>query len=135
MTIAKFEDLEDRNFEQQLKDLLGIRPVKIWLARSNGHRLDTILSVGASQAEPIRLFDHMAGFYLLGEGVTTDLLAPIHEIFRGYCMRHKDAAKKNPTHRMVLQFRSSHTPRWPNRLLMHYPLTSPVDEDLLQEKI
>lgn len=134
MTLAKFEDLADKRFEQQLKELVGARAIKIWLARSNGHRLDTILSVGPSQAEPIRLFDHIEGFYLLGEGVTTDLLAPIHEIFRDYCVRHKDSAKKNPTHRMVLQFRSSHA-RWPNRLLMHYPLTSPVDEDLLQQKI
>ncbi|MFH0954126.1 MAG: hypothetical protein V1873_07335 [Verrucomicrobiota bacterium] len=131
MTLAKFQDLEDNQFEQDLKNLVADRPMKIWLARSNGHRIDTIVSVGTPQPEPIRLFDHMVGFYLLGEGVTPDLLAPIHKLFQDYCRRHKDAGKLNPTHRVVLHFRSS-TARWPNRLLMHYPMTSTIDMDQLE---
>lgn len=117
-------------FEAQIGKLIGGRQMKIWLAKSSGHRIDTLISIGTAQPEPIRLFDHMAGFYLLGEGVTPDLLSPMHAVFTEFCERHMHMKKQKGLHRTVVKYRSSHDEAhyWYNRLIMHYPFSASADD-------
>lgn len=116
-----------REFKSRLSQIIHGRPIKIWIAKKNRHRVDTIASVGLSQPLPIRLFDHGSGFYLLGEGVTPDLLSPIHTAFEDFCRRVKDARDKNQLHRLDVRYRSvrASDPYWYNRLIMHYPFSPP----------
>lgn len=114
-------------FRFRLSAIISGRPIKIWIAKKHRHRVDTIASVGLAQAMPIRLFDHGSGFYLLGEGVTPDLLEPIHAVFLDFCRKVKDARDKNQLHRLDVRYRSVRAtdPYWYNRLVMHYPFSPP----------
>lgn len=120
------EELLDE-FKARLAHIISRRPIKIWIAKRNRHRIDTLASVGVSQPLPIRLFEHGAGFYLLGEGVTPDLLKPIHDAFLDFCRKVRDARDKNKLNRVDVRYRSVRTtdPYWYNRLIMHYPFSPP----------
>lgn len=122
------DSVDEREFELALKNLIDERPMKIWLAKSSGQRLDTLASVGHAVPMPIQMFDHIEGFYLLGEGVPPDLLTPIHELFARYCRSHRDSAHRNPQHRVEVQYRSFEPeyPHIPNRLIMHYPFSASI---------
>lgn len=118
--------ITEREFEDRLRELIRGRPVKIWLARSAGGRLDTVFSVGAPQGEPIRNFDHLNGFYLLGEGVTPDLLPSLHELFTQYCWSHRAFQSVHPHGRVVdLRYRhlDSEDARGRHHLQIHIPLS------------
>lgn len=116
-----------KEFTLGISQLIGNRTIKVWLARRKRHRVDTIASIGRPQPAPIRLFDHGSGFYLMGEGVTPDLLAPIHKIFVSFCRKVRDERDKNKLHQLDVRYRSvrAKDPYWYNRLVMHYPFSPP----------
>jgi hypothetical protein len=127
MTSDAVPDEVINQFKANLSRIIARRPVKIWIAKRNRHRVDTVASVGLSQPLPIRLFARGAGFYLLGEGVPPDLLEPIHNAFLDFCRKVKDARDKNKLHRVDVRYRSVRAtdPYWYNRLIMHYPFSPP----------
>jgi len=110
-------------FRTGAEQIVEGKPVKIWLAHRAGHRIDTLMSVGTSQAQPQKIFDHGAGFYLLGENVTPDLVSPIHSLFEVFCGKYMKFRKSRP-HKMDVRYRSKHHDAfWYNRLFMHYPFS------------
>jgi hypothetical protein len=116
-------------FREELRKLIARKPAKMWLAQSSGHRLDTIFSIGSAQPKPIKMFDHIEGFYLLGEGVSPSLIATIHDLFQRYCKTHKAAANRNPRHAVEIRYRTFEKPHPEkhSRLIMHYPFAMPYD--------
>ena len=116
--------LSEAAFKAALVDLLRDHPAKVWLARSTGQRLDTLFSVGGAQGEPIRNFDHLNGFYLMGEGVTPDLLSPIHALFVRFCASHRTDATVHP-HGRVIDLHYQHHAGTPARpvLTLHMPFS------------
>lgn len=123
MATEKHEPLSEEQFQREIERLLAAHPAKVWLARSNGHRLDVVFSVGASQPEPIHLFDQEEGFYLLGEGVPPESISAIHALFERYCRTHKGIPlhlRDLPIH---VQYKSfGHRHAHPTRLTIRYPL-------------
>ena len=95
-----------QEFEQKMGALIHDQPIKVWLAKKRGHRVDALTAVGTAQPQPIKLFDHGAGFYLLGEGVTPEMLSPIHSIFEHFCTSYKQARGTNKLHRMTMKHRT-----------------------------
>lgn len=114
-------------FVEHINPVIKGKRIKIWLAKRSLHRVDTLAAVGLNQPYPIKLFDHGAGFYLLGEGITPDMFAPIHKVFAEFCRRMKEAKSKNKRHRLEVTYRSIQQtdPYWYNRLVMHYPFSAP----------
>lgn len=114
--------ITEAEFKAALADLLRDHPAKVWLARSTGQRLDTLFSVGAAQGDPIRNFDHLNGFYLMGEGVTPDLLSPIHALFVRFCASHRTDATVHP-HGRLIDLHYQHHAGTPARqvLTLHMP--------------
>jgi len=127
MLIEPVPDELVKEFERKMDALIHNQPIKIWLAKKRGHRVDALTAIGTAQPQPIKLFDHGAGFYLLGEGVTPELLSPIHAIFEYFCTSYKDACVKNNLHKMNMNYRSVREadPYWYNRLILHYPFAAP----------
>ena len=117
-----------KEFRTEADKIIGKKKVKIWLTKKSGHRVDTLTTIGTAQKQPVKMFDHGAGFYLMGEGITPELLAPLHSIFASFCRKMKDHRDKNQFHRMELRYRSVHEadPYWYNRLVMHYPFAAPT---------
>ena len=107
-------------FHDRLHDLIAGRPVHITLLHSDGQHLHEVFSVGIGRGAPTHIFDHVGGFYLVGEGITPDLLAPAHELFERYCRAQEtltEAERQNPIH---VEYRSfAHHDR--HRLCMHFP--------------
>ena len=114
--------ITEAEFKAALEDLLLKHPAKIWLARSTGQRLDTLFSVGGAQGAPIHNFDHLNGFYLMGEGVTPDLLGPIHTLFVRFCAGHRTDGTVHP-HGRVIDLHYQHHAGAPARqvLTLHMP--------------
>jgi hypothetical protein len=114
--------LSEEEFEAELRELVGDKSVKLWLARSNGARFDVVFSIGVAQGEPIHMFDHMEGFYLFGEGVSPDLLPGMHDLFARYCRTHRAVPFHHPDQALVMRYRSfGHGRHRPHRVSLHYP--------------
>ncbi|MFH0881277.1 MAG: hypothetical protein V2A34_16315 [Lentisphaerota bacterium] len=76
--------------------------------------------MGARSGEVFQIFDHVGGFYLVGEGIAPDMLAPVHSLFARYCRSHtavEKADRENPIH---VQYRSF-AQHDQHRLCMHFP--------------
>jgi hypothetical protein len=122
--------LTDKEFAARVRRLIAGKPVKIWLAKSAGGRLDTVFAAGVAQGEPIKNFDHIGGFYLLGEGVTPDLIPELHGLFTRYCSSHRALLKTHPGMRVVdLRYKHGLPPgeQQKHELVMHIPLSIPTD--------
>ena len=116
--------LTEEGFRRQLQEIIQGLPVKIWLAMSVGERIDTLFSVGAAQGEPIRNFDHLGGFYLLGEGVPSRLIPAIHALFTRYCWSHRALPKTHVARHMNLKFTpATHREGGHNHLVIHVPFS------------
>ncbi len=124
-------------FVENITPVIKGKRIKIWLAKRSRHRVDTLAAVGLNQPYPIKLFDHGAGFYLFGEGVTPDMLAPIHKVFAEFCRRMKDAKSKNIRGRLEVNYRSVQQtdPYWYNRVVMHYPFSAPAHKRRGEDEI
>ena len=113
--------MRTKEFKKELENLLNPEKSKLWLASSNGYRLDVEFGVGENQSLPIKLVDHMEGFYLLGEGVPVKKLSKIHKLFKEYCKNHKavDFDKALP---LSLEFKTHHEEHHrSHQMVMHYP--------------
>jgi hypothetical protein len=100
--------------------LIAEQPIKITLQYSDGKNLHEIVSVGTGCGAMAQIFDHVGGFYFVGEGVPPDLLGPLHELFALYCRSHRqvtDAERHNPIHVQYRSF-SEHNQ---HRMCMHFP--------------
>jgi len=112
------------DFKKKLDDMVGARAIKIWLAKSVHGRLDTVFSVGDAQGMPIRHFDHIGGFYLLGENVPREMIDAIHDLFVLFCQANFTAHRLE-RHFVDTRYRSYYDggKRYREELLMHIPLS------------
>jgi hypothetical protein len=117
-------ELNDKEFAEQLGKLLDGKSAKIWLAKSHGGRLDTVFSVGEAQGEAIHPFDHIGGYYLIGEGVPEDLYPAIHELFVRYCKTQSETYRDE--HMLPVEYHRrppiKPAPRH-EQVIMHVPLS------------
>lgn len=112
--------MSDEEFRARLHELIAGRPVRITLQFSDGTHLHEIASVGTGHGAMAQIFDHVGGFYLVGEGVQPELLGPLHELFAQYCRTHRavdDSERQNPIHVQYRSF-SEHDQ---HRMCMHFP--------------
>jgi hypothetical protein len=74
------------------------------------------------------MFDHIGGFYLLGEGISPDLVPKIHQVFSDYCMTHH-AVEMRHSHEVSVEYQPGkghpHLPSQHPRMVMHYPFSAP----------
>ncbi len=119
------DTISESEFKLKLADLLAGHPAKVWLARSAGHRLEVLFGVGEPQGLPVKNFDHLNGFYLMGEGVTPDLVAPLHNLFVWFCRGHRSSSQVHPVGHVqdprVAQH--PHVNYHGNRLTLHSPFS------------
>lgn len=67
-------------------ELIAGRPVKIWLTRTSGHRLDFIWSIGRAQLTQEETIVQGERYFLVGQGVTDDLRPLLIEVFTEFIM-------------------------------------------------
>jgi hypothetical protein len=115
--------LTAEDFRDKLNRLIGDKPIKIWLAKSVQGRLDTIFSAGDAQGMPIEHFDHIGGFYLLGENVPHEFIPRIHKMFVIFAQCNF-AAHRLERHFIDMKSRAYYDggKRYREELLMHVPL-------------
>lgn len=114
--------LTEDMFQRKLAMIIHGKAVKLWLAKSIHGRLDVIFSVGTAQGMPIMSVDHIGGYYLLGEGVTPEMLPLIHDLFTHYCRDHYTSSRvRNISVKLTYQtpFDTQHKAR--EEMVMHVP--------------
>jgi hypothetical protein len=111
-------------FQRKLEQLVDGRPIKIWLAKSALGRIEVIFSVGDAQGCPIKNFDHIGGFYLMGENVPTEYIDRIHGWFLEFT-RINFTPHRLDRHFIDVRYRSYYDQahKQHDELLMHVPLT------------
>jgi len=111
-------------FHQRLERLIDGKPIKIWLAKSELGRIEVIFSVGDAQGQPIKNFDHIGGFYLMGENVPSEYIDRIHGWFLDFT-RINFTPHRLDRHFVDVRFRSYYDQghQQHDELLMHVPLT------------
>jgi len=114
--------LTNEEFKRRLDKLLEKMPAKIWLAKSASGRIDVIFSAGQAQGLPIRNFDHIGGFYLMGENVPSELIDKIHRWFLEYC-QFNHTPHRLERHFVDVNFRSFYDAgkKYHDELIMHIP--------------
>lgn len=115
--------LTTEEFKRRLDHLLENKPAKIWLAKSAMGRIDVIFSAGSAQGQPIKNFDHIGGFYLMGENIPTEYIDKIHRWFLEYC-RVNHTPHRLERHFVDVRYRSYYDAgkKYHDELLMHVPL-------------
>ncbi|HMO50943.1 MAG TPA: hypothetical protein PKE26_06665 [Kiritimatiellia bacterium] len=116
--------LTKEDFKKKLDQLIGDKPIKIWLAKSVNGRLDTLFSAGDAQGKPIKHFDHIGGFYLLGENVPPDMIPAIHKWFVifAHCNFTRNRMERHFIDTKFQQFYDGGK-RYREELVMHVPLS------------
>jgi len=115
--------LSEDAFKRRLERLIGKKAMKIWLAKSAAGRLDVVFSVGDAQGRPIRNFDHIGGFYLLGENIPGEYIERIHRWFVEFC-RVNYTAYRLERHFIDVNYRGFYEQgkKYREELMMHVPL-------------
>lgn len=115
--------LSTEDFKDRLDKLLANSAAKIWLAKSSMGRIDVIFSAGDAQGQPIKNFDHIGGFYLMGENVPGEFIDQIHRWFVEYCQTHFTPHRLE-RHFVDVRYRSFYDEgkKYHDELLMHVPL-------------
>ena len=115
--------LSQETFKQRLEKLIGKKPMKLWLAKSAMGRLDVIFSVGDAQGQPVKNFDHIGGFYLLGEKNTEEYMEDIHRWFIEFC-RTNYTPYRLERHFIDVSSRTyfDNGKRYRDEFMMHVPL-------------
>ena len=72
------------DFKTRMTELIGKRPVKIWLTKTMGHRLDFIWSVGSAQLKQEETLVQGAKYFLVGQQVPDDLRPAIIDLFNEF---------------------------------------------------
>lgn len=116
--------LTSEAFQRRLARLVGDKPVKIWLAKSHMGRIEVVFAVGDAQGQPIRNFDHIGGFYLLGENVPPEWIDRIHGWFVDFS-RSNFTAHRLDRHFVDVRFRTyyDHHKKYHDEMVMHTPIT------------
>ena len=111
-------------FQKKLARLIGEKPVKIWRAKSHLGRIEVIFSVGDAQGQPIKNFDHIGGFYLMGENVPSEYIDRIHGWFLAFTRDHFTPHRLD-RHFVDVRYRTYYDKgnQQHDELVMHVPLT------------
>lgn len=127
---AKRQGLTRDEFKAKLDDLLKGQHSKIWLLKSVAGRVDVMFSAGDAQGKPIVNFDHIGGFYLMGENVPDEFIPIIHKWFLDFSKinfnpyrleRHFIDTKQRAFYDLGRRYR--------DELLMHVPFSVHSTED------
>jgi hypothetical protein len=112
-------------FRRALVKLVADQPIKIWLVKSIHGRLDPLFAVGETRAKDVKMFDHIGGLYLLGEGVPPDMVHQIHSLFERYCHSHPVPARVVISAGISVNYRAFRYPgmHQRNKLVMHVPFS------------
>jgi hypothetical protein len=124
VTSKPHKGLTTEAFKLRLDRLVGKKPIKIWLAKSARGHIDVIFSVGDAQGVPIRNFDHIGGFYLMGENVPPEYIDRIHRWFVDFAMINH-TPHRIERHFIDVNYRKylDGDRKYREELLMHVPLT------------
>jgi len=68
-----------------MRELVGDQPVKIWLTKTVGHRLEFIWSVGRAQLEQEQQLARQGKYFLVGQKVPPELLPKVVALFEEFC--------------------------------------------------
>jgi hypothetical protein len=71
-------------FKTRMAELIGDRPVKVWLTKTMGHRLDFIWSVGRAQLTQEETLAQGARYFLVGQQVPDDLRPAVIDLFNEF---------------------------------------------------
>lgn len=67
--------------KQKVGELIAGQPVKIWLTRTSGHRLDFIWSVGSAQLTQEETIVQGERYFLVGQEVSDELRPLLIDVF------------------------------------------------------
>ena len=74
------EQLRDK-----VRDVVKDKPVKIWLTRTTGHRLDFIWSVGKAQLLEEETIAQCGKYFLVSQNITDEIADQVIALFEEFC--------------------------------------------------
>ncbi len=121
---TEIDGLSAEEFRKKLDRLIGDQPIKIWLAKSHMGRIDVVFAVGDAQGCPIKNFDHIGGFYLMGENIPPEYIERIHDWFLAFT-RVNFTPHRLDRHFVDVRFRTyyDHAKKYHDEMVMHAPIT------------
>lgn len=81
-------------FKEKVQKLIKDQPVKVWLTRVSGHRLDFSLSIGKAQLVQEETLASNGPYFLVAQNAPPEMKKKLVEIFTEYC--ESDDVKNNP---------------------------------------
>ncbi len=116
-------------FSDDVQALVRGKPVKLWLARSNGVRFDILFSFGSSQTQPMELLDRGVGYYLIGENIDEPLRRQLHTLFSRFIQYHCAVPHYLEQREHHPAIHITHHAHRDHKLTMHYPYAPPDSAD------
>jgi len=122
--------LTEGAFKDKLDELLKGHKSKIWLLKSIAGRVDVLFSAGDAQGKPIINFDHIGGFYLMGENVPDECISQIHNWFLQFS-RTNFTPYRLERHFIDMKQRAFYElgRRYRDELLMHVPFSVHTNDE------
>ncbi|MBP7830705.1 MAG: hypothetical protein KA248_12390 [Kiritimatiellae bacterium] len=81
-----------QEFRDRVADMIKDKPVKVWLVRASGHRLDFLWSVGLPRASDGVTLARQGCHYIVGQDVPETMVPTLVAMFEEFC--RSDEARK-----------------------------------------
>lgn len=81
-----------QEFRGRVAELMKDKPVKVWLVRASGHRLEFLWSVGLPRSSDSVTLSRQGCHYLVGQDVPEEHVPLLVSLFEEYC--RSDEARK-----------------------------------------
>ena len=77
--------MTEEQFREKVRNVVKDRPVKVWLTRVSGHRLDFSLSIGKAQLVQEETLANNGPYFLVAQNADAEMKKKLIEIFDEYC--------------------------------------------------
>jgi hypothetical protein len=77
--------MTEKEFRDRVVELVKDQPMKVWLTRASGHRLDFLWSVGPSRPSPSDTLARNGQYYIVGQDIPEALKPVLLGLFDEFC--------------------------------------------------
>jgi len=92
----------EQEFKERIIALVKDNPVKVWLTRSSGHRLEFLWSVGEPRTQPYETLARHGRYYIVAQNASESLKPALLSLFEEYCNSDEARQAQQPARQMRL---------------------------------
>ena len=94
--------MTEQEFKERIVTLVKDQPIKVWLTRSSGHRLEFLWSVGEPRTQPYEPLARHGRYYIVAQNVSESLKPALLSLFEGYCNSDEARQAQQPARQIRL---------------------------------